>query len=371
MRGETASTVVPFALVADNIVVEVQVNGVRTSAIFDTGGRNVMTPSLARRLGLIGSGTSNVGGIGASKVAYSKTRVRELRIGGITLRDQAFLVLPLPYELTDGGPKPVEVDLGAELLARYVARIDFTTSRITLTPSATFRPERGDEPAPLSFEDTTPMVEATLDGLPGTFLVDSGSSFEIALTAPFVAAHDLTRRYPSSVNLAAGQGLGGATYARLARGKLFTIGRSALGDPVLQLSSDRAGTLASKKYAGIIGVDALKRFTVTFDYSRRVMYLASTPASRLPQPYDRTGMNVDKNDARTFAVSGVLPGGPAAAAGLRDGDSIVVIDGVPANAVDTQRWWALAHGPPGAELHLTVLRSGVRSVHLVKLRDVV
>jgi PDZ domain/Aspartyl protease len=365
------STVVPFALVADNVVIDVSVNGVRTSAIFDTGGRNVMTPAFARRLGLSGSGASRAGGIGSAKVGFTKTRVREVRIGDVALRDQTFLVLPLPYELTNGGPQAVEVDLGAELLTQYAARLDFARARLRLTPSAAFRPEPGALAVRLSFDDTTPEVEATLDGLSGLFLVDSGSSFEVALTSPFVAAHALTKRYAPSAGVAAGQGLGGETYAGLARGISFSIGSATLAGPVLQLSNDRAGTLASKNYAGIIGLDALKRFAVSFDYAHRVMYLEGRPASRTPQPYDRTGMTVDKNDARRFSVSGVLPGGPAAQAGLREGDSIVAINGVPAVAVDTERWWALAHGRPGNDVDLIVLRGNERSTHTLKLRDVI
>jgi predicted aspartyl protease len=365
------STVVPFALVADNVVIGVSVNGVRTSAIFDTGGRNVMTPAFARRLGLTGGGNSRAGGIGSAKVAFTTTRVREVRIGNVALRDQTFLVLPLPYELTNGGPRPVEVDLGAELLGQYAARLDFQSARLTLTPSGAFEPEPGAHPVPISFDEGTPKVEATLDGLGGVFLVDSGSSFEVALTSPFVAAHGLAKRYAASANVAAGQGLGGETYAGLARGNVFSIGSATLAGPVLQLSNDRAGTLASKNYAGIIGIDALKRFTVSFDYAQRLMYLEARPASRTPQPYDRTGMTVDKNDARSFSVSGVLPGEPAARAGLRDGDSIVAVDGVLASAVDTQRWWVLAHGPVGNTLDLTVLRGSARSTHTLTLRDVI
>ena len=371
LAATARSTVVPFALVADNVVIDVSVNGVRTSAIFDTGGRNVMTPAFARRLGLTGSGGSHAGGIGSAKVAFTKTRVREVRIGDVALRDQTFFVLPLPYELTNGGPRAVEVDLGAELLAEYAARLDFARARLTLTQSAAFRPDPGARAVRLSFDDTTPEVEATLDGLSGIFLVDSGSSFEVALTSPFVAAHGLTKRYAASAGVAAGQGLGGETYAGLARGTTLSIGSATLAGPVLQLSNDRAGTLASKNYAGIIGIDALKRFAVSFDYAHRVMYLEVRPASRRPQPYDRTGMTVDKNDARSFSVSGVLSGGPAAQAGLHEGDSIVAIDGVPAVAVDTERWWVLAHGPPGSVVDLILLRGNTRSTHTLKLRDLI
>ena len=181
----------------------------------------------------------------------------------------------------------------------------------------------------------------------------------------------MTKRYAASAGVAAGQGLGGETYAGLARGTTLSIGSATLAGPVLQLSNDRAGTLASKNYGGIIGIDALKRFAVSFDYAHRVMYLEVRPASRRPQPYDRTGMTVDKNDARSFSVSGVLPGGPAAQAGLHEGDSIVAIDGVPAVAVDTERWWVLAHGPPGSVVDLIVLRGNTRITHTLKLRDLI
>jgi len=364
------ASVIPFRLIADNVVIDVRVNGVAASAIFDTGGRNVMTPALARRLRLGGGGGASVGGVGAGKVGFAITRVRELRVGSVTLRDQPFLILPLPYELTSGGPAPVEVDLGAELLHRCAASLDFERNHLTLTPSAQFRPPAGSQALPLTFDDTTPSVTATLDGLSGTFLVDTGSSFEVALTAPFVAKHRLTERYPHAEIVAAGQGLGGETYARFVRAGVLTLGDQTLRGPVVQLSSDTAGALASAKYAGIIGIDALKRFAVSFDYTRRRMYLTPGPASGAQVPYDRTGMSVDRNDSRSYTVSAVWPKGPAAAAGLRDGDAIVDVDGVPASAVDTQRWWVLAHEPVGTVVRLTILRGAARSMHILTLRDV-
>ncbi len=365
--------VVSFTIVADNIIVDVRIDGVRTGAILDTGGRNVMTPSLARRLGLMSAPKTKVHGMGAGQVGISQTRVREVDVGGVTMRDQPFYVVPLPYELTNGGPMPVEVDLGYELLKKYVTTIDFVKSEITFTPDGAYAPVASVPYVALSFSDTTPAISATLDRLNGRFLVDAGSSFAIALTSPFVTSHHLTSRYRVTGAGATGQGLGGETYGQLARAKVLEIGNSAIERPVLQLSTDTAGTLASKAYAGVIGLDVLRSFaTVTFDYERRTMALQSSGGNAAAaEAYDRTGMSADKNDPLAFTVSGILPGGPAAIAGLRDGDRITAIDGRPAVAVDTQRWWVLAHAPAGTLLQLAITRAHAHLVRTLRLHDVV
>ena len=109
--------------------------------------------------------------------------------------------------------------------------------------------------------------------------------------------------------------------------------------------------LASKAYAGVIGLDLLR--------------------SLAAEACDHTGMSADKNDALAFTVSGILPDGPAAIAGLRDGDRITAIDGPPAVAVDTQRWWVLAHAPAGTLLQLAITRAHAHLVRTLRLHDVV
>jgi predicted aspartyl protease len=367
-----ATVIVPFALVADNIIVDVRINGVKTAAIFDTGGRNVITPGLARRLGLVGNPKSNVGGMGTGRVGVSQTRVREVAIGRAILRDQSFLIVPLPYELTNGGPQPVEVDLGYELLEKYATTIDFEKRHIAFAPSASYAPGSGVAQLPISFSDTTPMLAAQLDGLPGSFLIDTGSSFAVALTTPFVASHHLASAYRTTGAGATGQGLGGETYAQLARAKLLLIGTGSIAAPVIQLSTDTGGTLASTKYAGVIGIDVLRNFTaVTFDYARHLMGFGSLSSAQTPQAYDRTGMSADKNDATGFTVSGILPDGPADAAGLENGDRITAVNGTLASAVDTQQWWQLAHAPVGTTLHLAVARGSEQIFVDLRLNDVV
>lgn len=370
--GDTGTTV-PFALVADNIIISVRINGIKTAAILDTGGRNVMTPELAQRLGLAGKPKTSAGGMGAARVSVSQTHVHEVAVDGVTLRDQPFLILALPYELTNGGPQPVEVDLGYELLEDYTATIDFVKSQVTFNPVSSGPDERNSK-IPISFSDTTPTITATLDGISGTFLVDTGSSFGLALTSPFVAAHRITRTYRATEAGATGQGLGGETYAQLARATSLTIGSNIVTEPVMQLSTDTGGTLASHAYAGVIGIDVLRNFdAVTFDYAHRTLALqpARTSDPTAAQTYDRTGMSADKNDATAFTVSGVLPGGPAAAAGLRNGDRITAVNGVAARAVDTQQWWVLAHAQVGTVLHLVIARGGAQVVVDLRLNDVI
>ncbi|HEU5479079.1 MAG TPA: pepsin/retropepsin-like aspartic protease family protein, partial [Candidatus Tumulicola sp.] len=311
-----ASAVVPFTMVSDNMIFPIRINGVRSYAIFDTGGRFVMTPDLARRLNLRTAAKGSVGGMGAGRPAYSVATVHDVAIGDVTLHDQQFVVVPLPYDLTRGGPVPVDVDVGYELLSKYAARIDFKTREITLTENAAAQRPVGAAAVHLAFSDTTPMVTASIDGLSGRFLADTGSSFAVAFTAPFVAAHRMDSRYPATKTLVTGEGLGGNTYAKLVRTKLLRIGDAEVVRPVAQLSADTAGTLASASYAGVIGIDVLKCFTATFDYARSALYLAPRSPD-CPQPFDRTGATVEKTDGNGYAVEGVLANGPAALAGLR------------------------------------------------------
>jgi len=107
------------------------------------------------------------------------------------------------------------------------------------------------------------------------------------------------------------------------------LGGYALENPIT--SFPQSGWFAREGAAGNIGGAILRRFKVTFDYSRGRMFIE--PNKRFPEPfeYDMSGLQVvaDSPSFKTFTVLRVLSDSPAAEAGLRQGDEIVSIGGRP------------------------------------------
>ena len=66
---------------------------------------------------------------------------------------------------------------------------------------------------PFVFYQTIPQFKGTVDGLSGTFEVDTGSRGSLTLMSPYVASHNLAKKYASNVAGIAGYGIGGLSSA--------------------------------------------------------------------------------------------------------------------------------------------------------------
>jgi predicted metalloprotease with PDZ domain len=120
------------------------------------------------------------------------------------------------------------------------------------------------------------------------------------------------------------------------------------------------------KLAGNIGQDILNRFIVTVDCKHAVMYLEKTPLWNKPASFNRSGMLVDYNHD-SDEIKTVFPGSPAEAAGLRQGDRILTINGTKPSDDPND---PLFKQPVGTVLHLQVLRGEIFQTYDVTLRDV-
>ena len=107
---------------------------------------------------------------------------------------------------------------------------------------------------------------------------------------------------------------------------------------------------------GNLGAEILKRFNVTFDYAASRMVLEKS--QRFADPFERemSGLAFDFEQDGTLAVQTVLPGSPAAAAGIAEGDRILSIDGQTGALGENGVRKALTID--GVEVRLSVRRGG-------------
>jgi len=361
----------PFSLEGNHVIVDVAVNGVPARAIFDTGGRTVLTPELAQRLGLATSGHVQAEGAGAGSVAASFARLRSLALGSITLTDQPAVVIPLPRGITHATARPVEMIVGYEVLRRFVATIDYPQNIVRLVPTDAYVAPTGAIAIPISFEGTAPTVAGTIDGIPATFVIDTGSGSPLMLSSPFVATHRLQQRLRTAGEMVVGRGVGGYVRGVVARGGDLTLGSARIGSPLVLLSTDTGGAEASHSIDGNVGSAILAAYAVTFDYQRHNMYLSGPAGPELPTSFSRTGMYTAHDDPQFYAVIDVLAGGPAASAGVRAGDHVVAVDGKPASELEAGGWRAFVTGAPGTTHALMLERDSMRLEVSLTLRDLI
>lgn len=361
--GTQASVAVD--VIQNTIVVPVTLDGHALRFVLDSGGVTLVTAEAAARLGLRVEGRFEAGGMTDQSVSAGLVRVGQLAVGdAVILERQLLHVLPIPGASAALGAD-VDGVLGAELFRRLVLRIDYERAAITLLrPAAPPGADWGERLA-LTFLAHVPCIDAVLDGTPAKFLVDTGNSGSVLLHAASPAP-----RATSAITVV-GMGIGGAIMGRFARGERLLLGGIAVDAPALRVLASGNHVLAASEVAGNIGGAILARFTATFDYARRALWLAPNASLGAPFHLDRSGLRIHSADGG-FEVVAVMAGSPADEAGLRVGDVVVAVDGatVPGIALHVQRRaWQVA--AVGTRVELRVVRNGAAFEASMVLRDLV
>lgn len=340
--GGGGKATIPFSLINNHIYLAVTVNGHPLQFMLDTGAMNLLTRAAAKDIGLAGIGALQGAGAGNGTVREEIGKVENLTLGGkVTLRNQIFVVVPMPgFSNVEG--THFDGLLGYQLLERFVVKIDYADRSLTLMRARDFAPATAGAAVPFTFLGYIPGVKGpkaglsgvghipgisgSIDGLSGEFEVDTGSRDALILWAPFAEAHDLATRYHASPETVVAWGVGGSANGMLAHGGTLLIGNIAVHDPLIDLSAAKQG---ARFIAGNIGGEILRQFTITFDYADQVLYLQPNRHYGEPMNYDRSGMWINAAPGG-LAVKSVMPHGPAYDAGLKVGDLITAVDGEPA-----------------------------------------
>jgi hypothetical protein len=203
-------------------------------------------------------------------------------------------------------------------------------------------------------------------------VVDTGSRGGLVLNRPFVEENKLVEALPKTFAATIGGGAGGECKGLVGRLESMQLGPFLLKEPVVALSQDRTGVLASPNFAGIIGGPILQRCRVFFDYQHEQLILE--PYARVPAPYEYdmsgTFLIAEGPDFKRLKVQSVAEDSPAAEAGLRCGDVITAIDGRPAAEFTLEQVRQLLC-QPGRECQLDVQRGDESFRVKLKLRRLI
>jgi hypothetical protein len=167
-------------------------------------------------------------------------------------------------------------------------------------------------------------------------------------------------------------GLGGETKVLVRRARSFTLGKLVISVPVVYVSQDKGGALASSDFDGIIGGELLRKFKVIFDYARRRLILEKNAHYAEPVEYDMSGIRLraEGEDFRTFRVFQVLERSPAAEARLRKGDVLTAIDGARAASFSLDEIYQMLKRQ-GSEYKLGLRRNGKAFFVKIKMQRLI
>ena len=154
-------------------------------------------------------------------------------------------------------------------------------------------------------------------------VIDTGAVGSIAyFSRSFAIQNKLTERAVASAPDTLGR-----TACRIER---FALGSLGVDRPVVH-HFGTPGFGGKTEPDGMIAADFLRRFRVFLDYGRGRMILEPNRSYAEPPAFDASGLRVHRipNSPDAFRIYEVLPGTPAAEAGLQASDLLVALDDTP------------------------------------------
>lgn len=353
---------VPLRIVGQHVFVEASINGREAGLFFlDTGaGANCVNERTAKELGLPAVG--DVLATGAAGIANTEFRqVGSLGLGDVRMGEHVVVALDLaPVEKAMG--LRIGGIVGYDLLSQVVFTLDYDAGTLTVRDLESFTPPAAEREVELILGKNTPLLPGTVEGrASGWFTVDSGAGDFVSLHGPFVRTHDLLAGRETKKSKA--MGVGGTLHMYTASLDSVTIAGERFAGVEAGFSLAEEGAFADEEIAGTVGGQFLRQVITTFDYGRERAYLVRRGAAA--ERGFGFGARFDGDD---LAVTDVKADRPAARAGLRAGDRIRSVRGVPVGRDQLLDLAAIFRFAPGEErVELVVDRDGER-IALVLVR---
>lgn len=365
---------VPFRIEMNKIIIPLRVNGSEPlDFVFDTGAASavMLDVEAASAIDFEVFGQAHIQGAGhggdvppadvAGNVTYD--------VGGLSLSGAQLVVMRGEGLL--GGTHWQGI-VGRQFLDALVVEIDWQKETLRFAD-----PERFEAPAkakalPLERQNGHSFVDAELvlgDGpvQPVRLVIDSGAFHALALDE---------RRFdaipgPRIEDAKLGRGINGVIRGSIARVGELRLAGFSLGNVITRFPDAELADIITSGSDGNLGAEVLRRFVVTFDYSRSQMLLQPTDALGDPFLFSTVGLAIHPSftDDGAAVVDDLYPDSPATRAGLEEGDEIVSIDGRSPEAIGKESILTLFEQEPGTHLELELRRDGkIRAVRLTAER---
>lgn len=256
----------PYEVIGGKMIIEIEVNGVKKKALFDTGAaKNSITKDLMKELGLSATSTMMVKDVNNKESEHEKTVLGSVSIPNSEMGFSGFEAIIL-----DGDPFKcygVEMLIGSEMFAdRLILEIDNQTKLITISyaqvpPKASLRTVRQ-----FVQNGYMPIINVNLDGTQVPTLFDTGFGGLFLFRESDYLANEQKFNTISKTLTEGSHGISGGAGMKISNRvviKNLNIGIAKFFNAVVETSGSPFS---------LMGVKLLDYGKVTIDYGRKKFY---------------------------------------------------------------------------------------------------
>lgn len=396
---------IPFRLVNNLPIIEVEVNGTLLSFILDTGVKSTILFSLedADSLQLRNTSPVRLQGLGSDgSLEALKSLNNIIKVGNALDKSHTiYIIFDSTLNFSPRMGIPIHGILGNEFFRNFIVKMKYSSEIITIydPKKHSLKPCRKCEDMPLHFVSGKPYVslQAASENKKEevTLLVDSGSSDVLWLFDEKDFIQEDPKNYFHDF---LGLGLSGNINGKRARIPKLFVGDYQLND--VSTSFPEADAIMKARYYedrnGSVGGGFLKRFTVTFDYGNNLVRFKKNRMFKDPFHYNMSGLTLEhegmelvkeekqatvnasrdnQNESLTrnsisvttevhftlvpkYVVVDVRKGSPAALAGIQIDDEVISINGKPCYHYKLFELIDLFSSEEGKRISMEVKRNG-------------
>ncbi len=361
-------TTIPFTYFNNLIIIPVSINNSDSlNFIVDTGVKNtiLLDSTIAHKLGLEYIHQINIHGAASSQIVVGNI-VSQVNLATVGLKGNihSLVVIEDDYlKLENYFGKKIHGIIGYDLFRHLIVKINYEQKELKVYNPESFKLPRRYSKLNFELENGKPYINALVSvddttKVHSRLMIDLGASHSALFELHSEDSIKLPEKYLCS---SLGRGLGGRIDGYKARINSISIEGFRFEDVIVSYSdSEEHLTVRNRvKRTGTLGGEILSRFHIVFDYLDQSMYLKKNRKYRQSFEHNLCGITIKTFELgfTVFLVDEVIKDSPADEAGIKTGDYLIDINGIPAYELSYDEITGIFHSRPNRKIRLTVNRN--------------